>query len=302
MEKYLDRKKQIRADMMILLVTIAWGISYILTDFSLTDLGTMTLNAHRFLIGAAVGSLFGIKHLRKLNKTTFIYSVMVGTSLTFVYICVTYGVTRTAIANAGFLCGMTVLFTPLFARIFLKQKQEPKVIMAVTLSIIGIALLTLDENFSINMNHIWGDLLCLGCALFYSIDLLITEKAVERKDVNPFNMGICQLAVAGTEFLIMAIIFEEPHFPQSPHVWASTLFLAVFCTGLAFVLQPIAQRNTTAAHTSVIITLEPVFNVFAVYFLLGEVLTPRAYLGGAIMLMAVILMELNIPIIKASQS
>lgn len=44
----MDRKKQIEADMMILLVTIAWGLSYILTDYSLKDLDTMTLNAHRF--------------------------------------------------------------------------------------------------------------------------------------------------------------------------------------------------------------------------------------------------------------
>ncbi|MGP1570477.1 MAG: DMT family transporter [Eubacteriales bacterium] len=294
----MDRKKQIEADMMILLVTCAWGVSYVLTDYSLKDMGTMTLNAHRFLIGAAVAAVFGFKRLIKVNKITLLYSLAIGTALNLVYVCVTYGMTRTSIANAGFLCAMTVLFTPLFARVFLKQRQELKVIISVAFSIVGIALLTLDENFSINMNHLAGDILCLGCGAFYSIDLLLTEKAVERKDVNPFNLGILNLAVAGVEFLILSFFIESPHLPTSPMFWGSTLFLAVFCTGLAFVIQPVAQQYTTATHIGVIFTLEPVFNAFAVYFFLQQALSTRAYFGGFIMVVAVLIMELNIKFIS----
>lgn len=290
----MDRKKQIEADMMILLVTIAWGLSYILTDYSLKDLDTMTLNAHRFLIGGAVAAIFGIKRLKKVNKVTFLYSLAIGTALTLVYVCVTYGMTRTALANAGFLCAMTVLFTPLFARVFLKQKQELKVIVSVAFSIMGIAFLTLNENFSINMNHLTGDLLCLGCGAFYSIDLLLTEKAVEREDVDPFNLGVLNLMVAGVEFLILAMILETPHLPTNPMFWGSTLFLAVFCTGLAFIIQPVAQQYTTATHIGVIFTLEPVFNAVAVFVFLKEALSLRSYIGGFIMVLAVLIMEVNV--------
>lgn len=295
----MDRKKQIEADMMILLVTLAWGMSYILTEYSLKDMETMTLNAHRFLIGAGVAAIFGIKRLRKVNKVTAMYSLAIGTSLNLVYVCVTYGMIRTSIANAGFLCAMTVLFTPLFARIFLKQKQELKVIVSVAFSITGIALLTLNENFSINMNHIVGDLLCLGCGAFYSIDLLMTDKAVERKEVDPFNLGVLNLTVAGVEFLILAILLETPHLHTAPSFWASTLFLAVFCTGFAFIIQPIAQQHTTATHIGVIFTLEPVFNAIAVFLLLKEALSFRAYVGGFIMVVAVLIMELNIKVIPS---
>ncbi len=289
----MDRKRQIEADMMILLVTLAWGFSYILTDFSLKNLDTMTLNAHRFLIGAGVAAIFGIKRVLKVNKITLLYSLAIGTSLNLVYVCVTYGMTRTALSNAGFLCAMTVLFTPLFARVFLKQKQELKVIVSVVFSIVGIAFLTLNENFSINMDHLTGDLLCLGCGAFYSIDLLLTEKAVERKNVDPFNLGVFNLAVAGIEFLILAFVLETPHLPTEPVFWGSTLFLAVFCTGLAFIIQPIAQQYTTATHIGIIFTLEPVFNAVAVFFFLKEALSIRAYIGGAIMVLAVLIMELN---------
>lgn len=289
-----NRKKQVEADMMILLVTLAWGASYILTDFSLKDMGTMTLNAHRFLIGASVAGIFGIKRLMKLNKTTFYYSLLIGTSLNLVYICVTYGMERTSLANAGFLCAMTVLFTPFFARVFLKQKQEGKVLISVAFSVIGIALLTLDSNFKINMANIYGDILCIGCAAFYSIDLLLTERAVKNEKVDPFNLGVCNLLVAGVEFLMLSFIVETPHFPTSTTFWGSTLFLAVVCTGLAFIVQPIAQQHTTATHIGVIFTLEPIFNALAVFFFLGEALSFRAYVGGFIMLLAVLIMELNL--------
>lgn len=294
----LERKKQIRADLMLLLVTFAWGISYILVDFSMTDLGPMTLNAHRFIIAFIVAGGLGFNKLRHATKKTVYYSICVGSALAMVYICVTYGMKHTTISNAGFLCAMTVLFTPLLAGVFLKQKQELKVKISVTLSIIGIALLTLNEDFSINMTHIIGDILCLGCAFFYSIDLLLTEKAVADKSVDAFSLGVFQLGVSGVEFLIMSFIFESPHLPTTGEIWASTLFLAVFCTGLAFIVQPIAQKYTTAAHTGIVFTLEPIFNAVAAFFILNEIMSIRAYLGGAIMILAILCMELNLPFLK----
>lgn len=298
----LERKNQIRADLMLLLVTFAWGISYILVDYSMTDLGPMTLNAHRFIIAFIVAGGIGFKQLKNVNKETIFYSIGVGSALSLVYICVTYGMKYTTVSNAGFLCAMTVLFTPLFARIFLKEKQELKVIISVILSIIGIALLTLNEDFSINMDHIKGDILCLGCGLFYSVDLLLTEKAVSQKTVDAFSLGVFQLGIAGVEFLIMAFIFEVPHLPTSPSIWGSTLFLAIFCTGLAFIVQPIAQKYTTASHTGIVFTLEPVFNVIAAYFILHEVMSLKSYFGGAIMIVAILFMELNLPFLKKSNN
>ncbi len=291
----LNHKKQIKADIMLVLVTFAWGVSYLMMDFSLKDMDPFTLNAQRFLGAFLIAAIFSWKRLKKVNKITLKYSVLVGVALVFVYIGATFGVKYTTISNSGFLCAMTVLFTPLFARIFLKQKQDPKVVVAVTLSIIGIGLLTLKDDFSINMANLKGDLLCLMCGAFYAIDLLLTERAVSHEKVDAYSLGVFQLGVTGVLNLVLAFIFETPHFPTTPQVWATTLFLAVFCTGVAFIVQPIAQQYTTASHTGVIFTLEPVFNVVAAFIFLNEVLSFKAYVGGAIMIASILIMELEMP-------
>ena len=94
--------------------------------------------------------------------------------------------------------------------------------------------------------------------------------------------------------LILSFIFEEPCLPQSAGGWLSVVFLAVFCTGVAFVVQAVAQQYTSATHVGVIFALEPVFAGIVAFVFAGERLLPRAYFGAAIMLISLIIMEIDI--------
>ena len=182
---------------MLVLVTLCWGISYYLMDLALTDMDPFTLNAHRFLGAFAVAGLLSYKKVKTVNRTTLKYSLLVGAALVFVYIGATFGVKYTTLSNSGFLCALTVVFTPLMAWVFLRQKLDRKMTLSVVICFIGIALLTLKDDFSINLGNLKGDLLCILCAVAYAIDLLLTEKAVSHKDVDAYQLGVFQLGVTG---------------------------------------------------------------------------------------------------------
>ena len=289
----MKNKKQMEADLMLILVTLCWGVSYYLMDISLGDMDPLTLNAHRFLGAFLIAAIISWKKIKTVNKTTLKYSVLVGIALVFVYIGATFGVKYTSLSNSGFLCAMTVVFTPLISRIFLKQKQDRKVLTAVLMCFVGIALLTLKDDFSINKGNLKGDLLCLMCAFAYAIDLLLTEKAVSHEEVDAYQLGVFQLGVTGVFNLIMAFITEQPHLPSTPSIWGAVLFLAVFCTGVAFVVQPVAQQYTTAAHTGVIFALEPVFAAVVAVIFAHEILSVKSYLGAFLMVASVIVMEID---------
>ncbi len=285
--------KQIRADIILILVTLCWGVSYLLMDISLVELDPFTLNAFRFLGAFAIAALISYKKIRTVNRITLRYSLLVGFALVFVYIGATFGVKYTSLSNSGFLCALTVIFTPILGWIFLKKKPDKKLTFVVLLCFAGIALLTLGDDFSINMSHLKGDLLCIMCAVAYAIDLLLTEKAVSHEEVDAYNLGVFQLGVTGILNLAMAFIIETPQLPESSAVWGSVIFLSVFCTGVAFVLQPVAQQYTTAAHVGVIFTLEPVFSAIVAFFFAGEVLSARAYTGAILMLASIFIMEID---------
>lgn len=287
---------------MLILVTFGWGISYYLVDISLTDMDPFTLNAHRFLGAFFLALLLSGRKLKKVNKTTLKYSLITGSMLMLVYFSMTFGVKYTTLTNSGFLCSLTVVFTPLLGWMIWKQKLDKKLKWTIFLCFIGIALLTLNDDFSFNIQNLAGDLLSILCALSYALDLHLTEKAVSKKEVDPYLLGVFQLGVTGILNFIMAVMLETPHFPTEGNVWAAVIFLSVFCTGLAFIVQPIAQQYTTASHVGVIFTLEPVFSGFVAYFLAGEVLTTKAYLGAALMIVSILLMEFDFKSMRRKKS
>ena len=278
---------------MLVLVTLCWGISYYLMDLALTDMDPFTLNAHRFLGAFAVAGLLSYKKVKTVNRTTLKYSLLVGAALVFVYIGATFGVKYTTLSNSGFLCALTVVFTPLIAWVFLRQKLDRKMTLSVVICFIGIALLTLKDDFSINLGNLKGDLLCILCAVAYAIDLLLTEKAVSHKEVDAYQLGVFQLGVTGLCNLILAIIVETPHFPTTANVWGAVIFLSIFCTGVAFVVQPVAQQYTSASHVGVIFALEPVFAGIVAFALAGEVLSPKSYFGAVLMIASLFIMEID---------
>jgi len=281
--------KQLKSDLMLLLVVLFWGISYVLMDLSLTELDPFTLNAFRFCGAFLIAVIISFPKLKTVNRVTIKYSFYIGASLIFVYIGATYGVLYTSLSNAGFLCALSVVFTPIFGYVFKGTVPEKKLIFVVVMCVLGIGLLTLNNE----LKPAIGDILCLICAVAYAIDLLITETAVVKEEVNAYQLGVFQLGFAGVGNLILSFMVETPTLPQSPKVWASSIFLAIFCTGLAFVIQAVAQQYTSAAHVGVIFTLEPVIAGIAAFAFAGEILLPRAYLGAAILILSLFVMEIN---------
>ena len=284
---------KLKADLSLLLVTLGWGMSYYLMDISMEDMGPFTLNSNRFIIAFAVASILAFPKLKNISKRTFKFSLLLGVALVFVYLGASFGTKYTTLSNVGFLCGLTVIFTPILSAIIYKKLPGKKQIFVILLSFAGIALLTLKDDFSINYDNLLGDLLCIVCAFAYAVHLLITEKAVAFEDVNPFHLGVLQLGTTGIFTLILALIFETPHLPTEPRYWGPVLFLSIFCTGIAFIVQCIAQQYTEASHVGVIFSLETVFAGIVAYVFAHEVLSFQSYAGAALMVASIFIMEIN---------
>ena len=284
-------KTQFKADLSLVLITMCWGVSYFLTDLCLEELEPFNLNAFRFLTAFLVSAAAVFPKMRNITAATLRYSFIIAVSLTVVYISFTFGLKNTTQSNAGFLCAMAVIFTPILAFVFKRTVPDRKLMAVLILCFVGIALMTLDKELHINR----GDLLCLLCSFAYAFDLLITEHAVKREDVNALQVGVLQLLFTGVFMLALSLIFEHPSLPSTGGGWGAAIFLAIFCTGVSFVVQSIAQQYTTSSHVGVIFCLEPVFAAIVAFFLAGEVLLPRAYLGAVLMLAGLVLMEIRLP-------
>jgi drug/metabolite transporter (DMT)-like permease len=104
------------------------------------------------------------------------------------------------------------------------------------------------------------------------------------------------LQMAGTAVFctILIPILETPVIH-----WNSSLLLYFFVTGVlatavAFYVQARAQQFTTANRAALIFSLEPFFAALFAYWLLGQVLTLREWVGGTLILAGILVSELRL--------
>lgn len=288
------RNAQKIADLMILFVAVSWGFSFMAMDIALTELTPITLNAFRFVGAFMVATIFAFKKMKGISKETMRYSIVLGTTLFLVYLTSTYGVKYTSLSNAGFLCAMSVVTTPLIAFLFKGVKQNKKFVFAIVVSTVGMALLMLKGSLSVA----WGDVLCITTAIIYGVHLNMAETAVAKSEVDAFHLGVLQLGVAGIYNLVFALSLGEFSISLSYNVVWSVIFLSIVCTGAAFILQTIAQQYTTASRVGMIFTLEPVAAGIVAYFHKGEILSVQGYVGATMLIMSIFIMEMDFDFIR----
>ena len=279
--------QQRKADLLLLMVTAFWGASYYLSDLCLETLMPLALTAWRFISGGLLLAVVFCKHLRHISRATLKYAFFIGLALTGTYIFYGYGLRLTSISNSAFICALPVVFTPLLGWLLYRKPLGKRLSLCLILCVIGLAMLTLQDDLHIAV----GDLICMGTPLCYAIDLLLTERAVQRDDVDPIALSVVELGVVAVLATILSLLLEKPSLPHGLVTWGSVLFLDFACTGIAFVIQSVEQQHTAANHVGLIFTMEPVFATIVAFFLAHERLTLRGYIGAAIMLGSLLLME-----------
>ena len=297
----LDKKKELRADLMLLVVAMCWGFSYLGMKVAIKEVPTFALNTYRFLGAFAVAVALSFNRVKKVNKITLLYSCFIGIALSVVYTGATIGVQYTTLSNCAFLCATTVFFTPLIEFIVYRKSPEKKLIVAVAVCFVGIMLMTLKNDFSFNLAHLKGDLFSLSTGISYAIQIVITSKAVSDKRVDPYVTGVFSLGFCGVVMLILSLSMETFAVPKSAEVLVWLAFLAIFCTGVAFVVQPIAQQYTEPTHVGIIFSLEPVFAGIVGFMFAGEVLTMKEFIGEIIVIISLFYMEIDVNELKKNR-
>lgn len=280
-------KPQAKADLAMLMCTLFWGSSYLFMQMGLKDLETYNLIGIRFGLAFLLAAALFHRRLLGTNRKTVFHALVLGAILFGVFATVTNGVKTTTASQAGFLVSLTVIFVPLLS-ILLRNKPQKRVFLGAGLAVIGIGLLTLGSELRISQ----GDLLCIAGALFYATHIIVTGRWANQSDT--IQLGIYQLGFTALFGLVGMLLFETPTLPHSPSSWLAVLSLSILCSAIGFVVQTVAQKYTTPAHTGVIFSLEPVFAALFAFLVTGETLTVRGYIGAGIVLLSVLIAEIDL--------
>jgi drug/metabolite transporter (DMT)-like permease len=176
-----------------------------------------------------------------------------------------------------------VVLTPVFAWFLLRERIASKVLLGVILATIGLGLITLN-----GLGFDADTISLLACAVLFALHIVGLGRWSPGRDT--YALTVVQLATVAVVCWIGALV-DGYQGPPDADVWNAIGFCAVFATAIAFFVQTWAQSIMDASRVAIILTTEVVFAAVFAVAVGQEVLSPRPIIGGALMVLAMFIVE-----------
>ena len=281
-----ERRTGLLASGALLAMAACWGSTFFLIH-DLTDrISPVDFLAVRFPIATVALFLLAPRAVSRLRPETRRRSMVLGLLYAGGQVFQTIGLAHTAASLSGFITGLYVVFTPLLAAVILKSRIGGLVWGAVLLAITGITVLTLQPG---GLAFGYGESLTLVAAVIYALH--IVGLGAWSAPADAIGMSIVQLAVIS----VVCIVCATPggiQLPSRSGDWLSVLYMALFAGALAMAGQTWAQAHLSPTRAAIIMSMEPVFAALFAVLLGDESATARLLGGGALVLTAMLIVEL----------
>ncbi|MCX7971055.1 MAG: DMT family transporter [Negativicutes bacterium] len=283
-----DVRNRRLAELSLLLITALWGGTFVTVKAALTDATPLYFVALRFTVAfMAMAAMYPGQVVRAARPGCRGVVVAAGLFLLIGYTMQTWGLVYTTPAKSGFITGFSVIITPLIARLWRYPLPDRATFAGIGCALIGLGLLTLDSGLgAVNL----GDCLTLICAAAFAFQIVMVGHYARR--IDPVSLAAGQIGVVAALSWPAALIIEPRPDHLTPRLAAAVLVTALLATVLAFLVQSVAQKYTSAARTALIFTAEPVFAGLFSWWFIGEWLAPAQMMGCLLILYGMVSPEL----------
>lgn len=292
-------KTQLKANILLLLTAAIWGLAFVAQKVGAEYVGAFTFNGIRFALGSiSLIPLILLLNKKKENndvkkeeegnslKHTIRAGIIVGCALFVATSLQQTGVMYTTAGKAGFITGLYMVIVPILG-LFLKQKVNNTTWIGIVIAIIGLYLLSINEDFSISK----GDLLVLIGSVGWAIHILLIDNFTKK--IDPLKLSSIQFATCSILSLLVAFIFEDINMVDISAALVPILYGGLLSVGVAYTLQVVAQKNAKPSHAAILLSMESVFGAIGGAMFLGERIGSRGLVGCVLIFIAIIVSQLK---------
>ena len=300
-----ERKLNIIGKIILFLITIAWGSSFIILKETIDDLPIFYVLSLRFLPASVLLLLILFTKIKdKVNKKSILHGVIIGLILFSAYAIQTMGVKYTTASRNAFLTASYCVLTPFLAYFINKTKIQSHNVVSAVLCLTGVGFVVFSSGLESNADSlILGDVLTLGCATFYALQIIMINKYQNVNGDDGLTLLVFELLTTGVCCTVTTLIFELP--AQKITAYALNLeqilkitYLMLICTLMAQLGQMIGQKYTEENEASLILSLEAFFGALFSVIIGDEKFTILLVVGFVIIFIAEIINELKIDVLK----
>ncbi|HEY3985821.1 DMT family transporter [Cedecea sp.] len=281
---------------LLILITMFWGGTFLAVQYAMTMSDPFFFVGLRFATAAVAVGLLSLKSLRGLTWLEIKAGVMIGVAIAIGYSMQTWGLQTIPSSKSAFITAMYVPVVPLLQWICLGRMPGLMSWIGVILAFVGLIFLAGPEGTSLSLGA--GEIITLIGAVAIAAEIILISAWAGKVDIK--RVTVVQLATASlVSFTAMVPAGESvPHF--SPGLVAIALGLGIF-SAIIQVTMNWAQRSVSPTRATVIYTGEPVWaGIFG--RMAGERLPVLALLGGALIVLGVLVSELKLKRKKAANA
>lgn len=287
-------KKQLTGIGYLVVAVLIWGSTFVAQSVGMDKVGPFTFQAVRcglavlFLI--PVIALFELRDLKNyfrkwLNKKLWIAGVLCGVALFAASSLQQVSLVDTDAGKAGFLTALYIVLVPVIG-FFLGRRLTLPTVISIFLAVIGLYLLSCVGVTTIRT----GDLLLLGCALAFAVQITLIDRLGHDVDGLRLNCIQCLVVAILSSFFMFGM--EAPSLPDILSCWLPIGYAGVLSMGVAYSLQVLGQQRLEPTAASLIMSLESVVAAITGWLILHETMTFWELLGCCMVFAAVILSQI----------
>ena len=282
---------RIQANLVLLLAAAIWGGGFVAQSSAMANIGPFWFVGLRFAIATIAVLPFALLESRKLKATPSRREIshfgLVGLALFAGATTQQVGLLTTTVTNSSFLTGLYVIFVPVIAVIIYRRHPHWIVWPGSLMMLAGIFLLSGGQ-----LQHLTtGDFLSIVCAFFWAIQITLAGRFVMQSN-RPLALSCTQFAVCSLLSIAVGIAIEPISYTAVSASLVEIMYVGLISSGLAFVLQVIGQRYTTASQAAIFLSSEALFGAMFAAVFLQETITFLGYVGCAIIFSAILMVEL----------
>ena len=296
--------KRTTANALLLITGAVWGMGFVAQSTAMDAIGPVFFTGVRFLTAGLAVLPFAIWEARRaaarsepqLTPVQWRNFALLGLILFGSLVAQQIGLLTTTVTNSGFLTGTYVVLVPVIAVLLLREFPHPVVWPAAAMTLTGIFLLAGGRLDGLTE----GDLWTLLCALLWAFHVIALGRFVKGAP-RPFALACTQFFVCGVIGCVLAPIFETVALQHVIAAAPEILFAGIVSGGLAFTIQAIAQRHTTAPQAAIFMSTEAPFAALFGALLLAERIAAIGWIGCALIFVAIIAVEL-VPMLRPQRA
>ncbi len=249
-----------RVDLLLLLVALVWGSSYLAAKTLTDTVGVTVILSLRFLITTvALVVIWSMWNRHRTTRRETLVGVLLGFTQAAVLILETHGIAGTSATNAGLIISLVIVFTPVTESIAFRTPLPRMVFIAGIVAVVGVCLLVSGDGFAAPTV---GDTLVLAAALVRAVHVTAVSALTRGRGFSALTLTLTQSAVC-------AIIYTLADYQGVLHAvrgfdageWIGVLYLGLACSVFAFLVQTWAIQQTSASRASLLMGTEPIWAV-----------------------------------------